>query len=95
MIRHFVAFVAFAVSVAPPLSAQSAGPKAMLTVQQVESKIVPRMAGFDYLGAEIANGGAAFRLKFQRGSRAVWIDVDRVTGKVINTSGGPPSAPSK
>ena len=92
MVRQFVAFAALAVSVASPLCAQSAAPKPMLSLRQVEANILPRLPGFDYIAPELVNNGAIFRLKFQRGVNTVWIDVDRSTGEIVGKGTGQPPA---
>jgi hypothetical protein len=53
----------------------------------IESRIVPKMRGFDYLGPEFDPGAARYRLKFIREGRVVWIDVDARSGQVISQSG--------
>jgi hypothetical protein len=96
MVRHLVAFAALAASVASPLCGQNAAPKVRLTVGQVEAKVIPRMRGFDYLGPELLDGGAAYRLKFLRGPQTVWIDVDAMTGEILARGNGlPPSRPQR
>ena len=56
-----------------------------LPLPMIESRIVPRMRGADYLGPEL-NGGV-YRLKFLKGSQVIWVDVDARTGRVLGTSG--------
>ena len=47
-----------------------------LTDEQLEDRI-----------ARAAAAAATYRLKFMRGGRVVWIDVDARNGKVLQTSG--------
>ena len=56
-----------------------------LPLPAIEARIVPQMRGFTYLGPELNAG--RYRLKFMRGARLVWIDVDPRTGEVIGRSG--------
>lgn len=56
-----------------------------LPLPMIESRIVPRMRGADYLGPEL-NGGV-YRLKFLKGNQVIWVDVDARTGRVLGTSG--------
>src|SRR4051812_7213098 len=56
-------------------------------LRTIESQIVPRMRGFDYLGPELDPGGGYYRLKFMRGAQVIWIDVDARTGRVVGKSG--------
>ena len=58
-----------------------------LPLRQIEQRIVPRMAGFDYLGPEFDPGTSSYRLKFMRGGSVVWVDVDARTGAIIGRSG--------
>jgi uncharacterized membrane protein YkoI len=59
----------------------------VMSLRQIEQKIVPRMAGFDYLGPEYDPGTASYRLKFMRAGSVVWIDVDARTGAIIGRTG--------
>ena len=51
----------------------------------VESMIVPRMRGADYLGPEL--NGDRYRLKFMHEGRVMWVDVDARTGRVLGKTG--------
>jgi len=59
----------------------------VMSLRQIEQKVVPRMAGFDYLGPEFDQGTASYRLKFMRAGSVVWIDVDARTGAIIGRTG--------
>ena len=59
----------------------------MLPLRSIEQKVVPRMRGFDYLGPELDVASARYRLKFMRGGRVVWIDIDARTGQLLGHSG--------
>jgi hypothetical protein len=39
----------------------------------------------EYLGPEFR--GETYRLKFMRGSRVIWVDVDAATGRIVSRSG--------
>ena len=56
-------------------------------LRQIESRIVPQMRGFSYLGPELDPSAGRYRLKFMRGPQVVWIDVDARTGQVVGRSG--------
>ncbi len=58
-----------------------------MSLRSIESMVVPRMRGFDYLGPELDTGSGRYRLKFLRGTQVVWIDVDARTGQVVGQSG--------
>jgi uncharacterized membrane protein YkoI len=59
----------------------------IIPLRAIEARIVPQMRGFDYLGPEFYADIGRYRLKFLRGQRVVWIDVDARTGEVIGKSG--------
>jgi hypothetical protein len=59
----------------------------IIPLRQIEGRIVPQMRGFAYLGPEFYAEIGRYRLKFLRGQRVVWIDVDARTGEVIGRSG--------
>ena len=59
----------------------------IIPLRAIENLIVPKMRGFDYLGPELDVAAARYRLKFIRGTRVVWIDIDARTGEVIGKSG--------
>ncbi|MDT9600997.1 hypothetical protein [Sphingosinicella rhizophila] len=58
-----------------------------IPLRVIESRIIPRMRGFDYLGPELDPGMGLYRLKFMRGAQVIWIDVDARTGQVVGKSG--------
>jgi hypothetical protein len=53
----------------------------------IESRVLPQMRGYDYLGPELDAGIGRYRLKFMRGPQVVWVDVDARTGEIIARSG--------
>jgi hypothetical protein len=59
----------------------------ILPLHQIESRIVARMQGCDYLGPEFDPNSAVYRLKFMRGGSVIYIDVDGRNGQVIGRSG--------
>ena len=54
-----------------------------LSLRNIESRILPKMRGADYLGPELDPGSGRYRLKFMRDGQVMWIDVDARTGDVI------------
>lgn len=54
-----------------------------LSLRNIESRIVPKMRGADYLGPELDPGSGRYRLKFMREGQVIWIDVDARTGDVV------------
>jgi hypothetical protein len=55
-----------------------------MPLPKIEQRVMPFMGGADYLGPEL-NGGT-YRLKFMRGGRVIWVDVDAATGRIIRRS---------
>lgn len=56
-------------------------------LREIEGAVVARMPGAAYLGPEYDAGSATYRLKFMRGGRVIWIDVDARTGRELGRSG--------
>ena len=54
-----------------------------LSLRNIESRILPKMRGADYLGPELDPSSGRYRLKFMRDGQVIWIDVDARTGDVI------------
>jgi hypothetical protein len=59
----------------------------LVPLRVIESRVLPQMRGYDYLGPELDVAAARYRLKFIRGPQVVWVDVDARTGEVIARSG--------
>ena len=88
-----LAFVAFALSA--PAQAQRRGDQyqafdarrsgQVLSLREIEDRVLPRMRGMTYLGPEY--DGGVYRLKFMKGGSVIWVDVDARTGAVIGRSG--------
>jgi uncharacterized membrane protein YkoI len=57
-----------------------------LSLRTIESMILPRMRGADYLGPEFDAASGRYRLKFMRGGEVIWVDVDARSGQVIGQS---------
>jgi hypothetical protein len=56
-----------------------------MPLPMIERRVLPGMGDADYLGPEF--NGRTYRLKFMRGGRVIWIDVDAATGRVVGRSG--------
>src|SRR5687768_7636138 len=100
MVRSFFLLAALLGLAAPALSAEARprdreqteafrGTKEgrFIPLRVIESRIIPRMRGFDYLGPELDPGIGLYRLKFMRGAQVIWIDVDARTGQIVGKSG--------
>jgi uncharacterized membrane protein YkoI len=57
----------------------------VLSLREIEDRVLPRMRGSTYLGPEY--DGGIYRLKFMRSGSVIWVDVDARTGLVIGRSG--------
>ncbi len=57
-----------------------------LSLRQIESRILPRMRGSEYLGPSYDSTARAYRLKFIRDGRVTYIDVDARSGRIIGRS---------
>ncbi|MDB5689720.1 MAG: hypothetical protein JWL91_1596 [Sphingomonas bacterium] len=53
---------------------------------EIERMVVPRMGGARYIGPEILDD-VHYRLKFMRGSKVIWVDVDGRTGAIVGRTG--------
>ncbi|MFM5949819.1 MAG: hypothetical protein ACKOPM_11425 [Novosphingobium sp.] len=54
-------------------------------LRDIEQKVLPSMRGAQYLGPEYDPVAQAYRLKFIREGRVIFIDVDARSGEVIRT----------
>ena len=53
------------------------------SLREIESAVLPRMGGMQYLGPEYDSIAQVYRLKFIEDGRVRFVDVDAKTGKVI------------
>ena len=58
----------------------------IMTIREIERRILPRMRGFEYLTFDYDSTAFAYRLKFIRDGRLTHIDVDARTGRIIGRS---------
>ena len=56
------------------------------SLREIEKRVLPTMPGMQYLGPEYDPFAMAYRLKFIRDGRVVFVDVDARSGKIISTS---------
>jgi len=61
----------------------------IMPLRQIEQRVRdhPSMRGATYLGPEFDQAAARYRMKFMRGDRVVWVEVDARNGRVLDTSG--------
>jgi len=53
------------------------------SLREIEQKILPTMAGAQYLGPEYDPLAVAYRLKFIKAGHVVFVDVDARSGEII------------
>ena len=88
--------LALSISVAAPLAAQARGEQGearkemragnLVSLRDIEARIVPTMRGAEYLGPAYDSTAMAYRLKFIRDGRVLFVDVDARTGRVLGRS---------
>lgn len=55
-------------------------------LREIERRVLPMMAGAQYLGPEYDPAAFTYRLKFIREGRVMFVDVDARTGDVLRQS---------
>jgi len=62
---------------------------AVHSLRSIENNVVPKMKarGADYIGAEFDEENLSYRLKFMKGSKVIWLDVDGKNGAIIGKAG--------
>ena len=58
----------------------------VLSLREIERRVLPSMGGAEYLGPAYDSTKMAYRLKFIRDGRVMFVDVDARTGSVIRRS---------
>ena len=53
------------------------------SLREIERQVLPAMTGMQYLGPEYDPAAMAYRLKFIRDGRVVFVDVDARSGQVL------------
>jgi hypothetical protein len=94
--KHLVILISACLSLgaaAVPAFAQPAGEQGQVRkdmrdgnvrpLREIERQVLPTMPGMQYLGPEYDPAAMAYRLKFIRNGRVVFVDVDARSGLVI------------
>lgn len=55
----------------------------VLSSREIERRVLPQMAGMQYLGPEYDASAMAFRLKFIQNGKVFFVDVDARSGRII------------
>ena len=58
----------------------------ILRAREIENRILPQMKGAEYLGFDYDSTAMAYRLKFIRDGRVLYVDVDARTGRILRRS---------
>ena len=58
----------------------------ILKSREIEARILPMMGDAEYLGFAYDSTAMAYRLKFIRGGRVLFVDVDARSGRIIQKS---------
>ena len=58
----------------------------IMQLRDIEARILPSMKGAEYLGPAYDSTAMAYRLKFIKKGRVMYVDVDARTGKVLRRS---------
>ena len=56
------------------------------SLRDIERRVLPTMRGMQYLGPEYDPAAMAYRLKFIRDGRVVFVDVDARSGRILGES---------
>jgi hypothetical protein len=59
---------------------------AVRPLREIEQHVLPMMSGMQYLGPEYDPLAMAYRLKFIRDGRVIFVDVNARTGQIIHQS---------
>jgi hypothetical protein len=57
-----------------------------MSIRDIERRILPQMSGDEYIGFEYDPSASAYRLKFIREGRVIWVDVDARTARILRVS---------
>ena len=58
----------------------------ILRARDIENRVLPRMGDAEYLGFDYDSTAMAYRLKFIREGRVLFVDVDARTGRILRQS---------
>ena len=59
----------------------------IMPLREIEARVLPRMAGSQYLGVELDPATSIYTLKFVRKGTVIWVYVDARSGKVVGQDG--------
>ena len=59
----------------------------VLPLREIERRVIPTMAGAQYLGVEFDGESGLYTLKFLRDGAVIWVDVDGRSGQIVRRTG--------
>ena len=59
----------------------------IMPLRSIESRVLPRYPGAVYMGPEYDAPTQRYRMKFMRGGRVIWVDVDARSGRIVDQTG--------
>lgn len=59
----------------------------VLSLREIERRVLPTMGDAEYLGPAYDSAAMAYRLKFIKNGRVMFVDVDARTGKILRRTG--------
>ncbi|MFM9829463.1 MAG: hypothetical protein ACKVOB_12085 [Sphingomonas sp.] len=59
----------------------------ILPLREIERRVVPGMAGAQYIGFDFDSERGIYTLKFLRNGSVIWVDVDGRSGQIVGRSG--------
>ena len=59
----------------------------LLPLREIERRVVPGMAGAQYIGFDFDSGSGIYTLKFLRNGNVIWVTVDGRSGAVLGRTG--------
>jgi hypothetical protein len=59
----------------------------ILPLRDIERRVLPGMAGAQYIGFDFDSQSGVYTLKFLRNGSVIWVDVDGRSGQIIGRSG--------
>ena len=96
MLPRFLALCACMAFLTPPAAAEPGKEQGEVrkemragnvrSLREIERRVLPMMPGTQYLGPEYDPEAMAYRLKFIRRGRVMFVDVDARSGAIINES---------
>lgn len=57
-----------------------------MSIREIERRVVPKIDASEYLGFEYDSAASAYRLKFIKDGKVIWVDVDAKTARVLRIS---------